>query len=108
MLDYENSINPFVDRRESIESLRSIAQTHVNETKTIISKANELTSLSNLSKPIWLTTGLPHPALSRRESVPPPSPSGGRAGDEGLRRQLNEGKLRDITYWYAMKCSVVG
>ncbi len=39
----------------------------------------------------------PHPALSRRERVPPPSPSGGRAGDEGLRRQLNEGKMSYAT-----------
>ena len=48
---------------------------------------------ANPSKPIWLTTRLPLP-----KRVPPPSPSGGRAGDEGPRRQLNEGKLRDITY----------
>ena len=55
------------------------------------------TTLGKLSKPIWLTTGLPHPALSRRERVPPPSPAGGRAGNEGLRRQLNEGKMSYAT-----------
>ena len=53
--------------------------------------------VSKSAKPILFTTGLPHPALSRWERVPPPSPTGGMAGDEGLRRQLNEGKLRDIT-----------
>ncbi len=29
--------------------------------------------------------------------VPPPSPTGGRAGDEGLRRQFNEGKMSYAT-----------
>ena len=44
VLDYENSINPFADRRESIKLWRSIAQTHVTETARIVSKAKELTS----------------------------------------------------------------
>ena len=37
--------------------------------------------------------GLPPDALSRRERVPPPSRSGGSAGDEGLGQQFKEGKM---------------
>ena len=59
------------------------------------SKEHRRSGLSDAAKQIWFATGpltLPSPEEG------PPSPSGGRAGDEGLRRQLNEGKLRDITY----------
>ncbi len=44
VLDYENSINPFVDRQESITPWRSIAQTHVAETEEIIAKGKEMMS----------------------------------------------------------------
>jgi hypothetical protein len=43
VLDYENSINPFADRQESITPWRSIAKTNIVETEQIVSKAKQLT-----------------------------------------------------------------
>ena len=45
VLDYENSINPFIDRRESIGSWRSMAQIRVTETQDIVAKGKELVLL---------------------------------------------------------------
>ena len=42
VLDYENSINPFVDRQESIWPWRSMAQIRVTETQAVIAKGREL------------------------------------------------------------------
>jgi hypothetical protein len=43
ILDYENSLNPFADRRESIKLWRSHAQTYVAESERVITKARALT-----------------------------------------------------------------
>lgn len=42
VLDYENSMNPFEEKKQAIEPWRNIAKINVSENKRIIEKAEEL------------------------------------------------------------------
>ncbi len=50
MLDYENSFNPFEERRKAIERWRKRAVVDVSETADIIDRAEQLRTLNVKSK----------------------------------------------------------
>lgn len=45
ILDFENSSNPFMERRTEIQKWKKIADSFVNETDEILLKMNELTAI---------------------------------------------------------------
>ena len=45
ILDFENSANPFIERRTEIQKWKEIADSFVNETDEILLKMNELTAI---------------------------------------------------------------
>lgn len=45
LLDFENNVNPFLERRVEIQRWKEVADSFVNETEEILIKMNELTSI---------------------------------------------------------------